>query len=40
MFNSATPLGKQYDQRRANFNQILEIMNPRILRIGVRVSFK
>jgi hypothetical protein len=40
MFNSATPLGKQYDLRRANFNQVLEVMNPRILRIGVRVSFK
>ena len=40
MFNNATTLGKQYNLRRANFNQVLEIMNPRIFRIGFRLGFK
>ena len=40
--NSATVLGKQYDIRRTGptgFNQILETMNPRILRLGARINF-
>jgi TonB-dependent Receptor Plug Domain len=35
-------LGKQFDLRRTGptgFNQVLEIMNPRILRLGVRLNF-
>jgi hypothetical protein len=39
LFNSATVLGKQYDARSAAYNNILEIMNPRIARIGLRFSF-
>ena len=40
--NSSTVLGRQYDIRRTGptgFNQILEIMNPRILRLGGRINF-
>jgi hypothetical protein len=42
--NSATVLGKQYDIRRnptlpTGFNNILEVMNPRIMRIGARLNF-
>jgi hypothetical protein len=40
--NAATVLGKQYDLRRTGptgYNQTLEIMNPRILRLGARVTF-
>ena len=40
--NRATVLGKQYDLRRTGptgFNQILEVMNPRILRLGGRLNF-
>ena len=40
MFNNATPLGKQYDVRKSTFNNVLEITNPRIFRLGFRVSFK
>jgi hypothetical protein len=40
LFNTATTLGKQYDVTASNFNKVLEIVNPRILRIGFRVSFK
>jgi hypothetical protein len=35
-------LGKQYDARLTGptgFDQVLEIMNPRIVRIGVRFTF-
>jgi hypothetical protein len=42
LFNEGTVLGRQYDLRRTGatgFNQILEIMNPRIARIGVRFNF-
>jgi len=42
LFNVGTELGRQYDYRRTGatgFNQILEIMNPRIARIGLRVGF-
>jgi hypothetical protein len=40
--NAATPLGKTYDLRLTGptgFNQILEIMNPLIVRLGARISF-
>ena len=40
--NAATVLGKQYDLRRTGptgYNQILEVMNPRILRLGGRINF-
>src|SRR5450756_1532093 len=39
--NNATVLGKQFDLRRTGptgFNQVLEIMNPRILRVGARLN--
>jgi len=42
LFNEGTVLGRQYDLRATGatgFNQVLEIMNPRIARIGVRFSF-
>ena len=42
LFNSATVLGRQYDYRltgATGFNQVLEIMNPRIARIGLRLGF-
>lgn len=40
--NTATVLGKQYDLRLSGptgFDKILEVMNPRILRVGGRVNF-
>ena len=40
--NSATVLGRTYDLRLTGptgFNKTLEIMNPRILRLGVRLNF-
>jgi hypothetical protein len=42
VMNSPTILGRQYDLRLTGptgFNQVLEIMNPRILRLGIRASF-
>jgi hypothetical protein len=42
VLNAATPLGKTYDLRLSGptgFNQILEIMNPLIVRLGARVTF-
>ena len=42
LFNSGTVLGRQYDKRltgTTGFDQVLEIMNPRIFRIGMRVTF-
>ena len=42
VFNSATVLGRQYDVRLTGptgFGQVLEIMNPRIARLGVRFLF-
>ena len=39
LFNSATVLGKQYDARSTAYNSVLEIMNPRIARIGARFFF-
>jgi hypothetical protein len=40
--NSATVLGRQYDLRltgATGFNKTLEIMNPRIFRVGARLNF-
>ena len=42
VFNSATVLGRQYDVTTTGttgFNQPLEILNPRLLRFGVRFNF-
>jgi len=42
VLNSGTVLGKQYDARltgATGFGQVLEIMNPRIIRLGVRFIF-
>jgi hypothetical protein len=39
VLNLATTLGKQYDLRLSTAGQVLEIMNPRIIRFGVRVGF-
>ena len=39
LFNNATVLGKQYDARLTAYNSVLEIMNPRIARIGARFFF-
>jgi hypothetical protein len=37
--NSATILGRQYDLRLTTANNVLEIMNPRVLRLGLRFNF-
>jgi hypothetical protein len=37
--NTSTVLGRQYDLRLATANNVLEIMNPRVLRLGARFSF-
>ncbi|MDQ3070640.1 MAG: carboxypeptidase regulatory-like domain-containing protein [Acidobacteriota bacterium] len=39
VLNSATVLGRQYDLRLAAFNSVREIMNPRVIRVGLRVGF-
>jgi hypothetical protein len=42
LFNSGAVLGRQYNKRltgATGFNQVLEIMNPRILRLGLRVNW-
>jgi len=42
LFNSATVLARQYDARLSGatgFDQVLEMMNPRIARIGFRFAF-
>jgi hypothetical protein len=42
LFNAGTVLGRQYDARltgATGFGQTLEIMNPRVARIGVRFTF-
>ena len=42
LFNAGTVLGRQYDKRltgATGFNQVLEIMNPRLMRVGLRMSF-
>ena len=43
MFNSAIVLGRQYNANLTSgttgYTQVLEIMQPRIARIGLRISF-
>jgi hypothetical protein len=39
LLNSGTVLGRKYDVEADTFNQITEIMNPRIVRFGVRLQF-
>jgi hypothetical protein len=39
VLNSATVLGRDYDITSDSFNAVREIMNPRIVRFGVRVGF-
>ncbi len=39
VLNVGTILGKQYDLRLSTAGQVLEIINPRIIRFGVRVGF-
>jgi hypothetical protein len=39
LLNSGTVLGRIYDVSASNFNQVAEIMNPRIARFGIRVQF-
>jgi hypothetical protein len=39
VLNSSTVLGRQYDLRVSAADQVLEIMNPRLLRLGVRFNF-
>jgi len=41
-FNASTVLGRQYDVTaggNTGYNQPIEIMNPRLLRFGVRFQF-
>ena len=37
--NANTVLGRQYDLSLDSANRVLEIMNPRVLRLGARFSF-
>jgi hypothetical protein len=37
--NRATVLGREYDFASASFNQVREIMNPRVARVGLRLQF-
>jgi Carboxypeptidase regulatory-like domain/TonB-dependent Receptor Plug Domain len=39
LLNSGTVLGRVYDVDSSKFNQVAEIMNPRIARFGLRVQF-
>ena len=39
VFNSATPLQRVLDVNSSAFNQVREIMNPRIMRLGARITF-
>jgi hypothetical protein len=39
LFNSSTELGREFDRRLATYNTVREIMNPRIVRFGVRLGF-
>ena len=39
LLNSSTVLGRQYDLRLPTADNVLEIMNPRVLRLGARFSF-
>ena len=37
--NSATVLGRNYNLQQTTGNNVLEIMNPRVLRLGLRFNF-
>jgi hypothetical protein len=39
VLNTNTVLGRQFDLRPATADQVLEIMNPRVLRLGLRFNF-
>jgi hypothetical protein len=39
LFNSSKVLGRDYDLASSGFDQVREIVNPRILRLGVRFGF-
>jgi carboxypeptidase family protein/TonB-dependent receptor-like protein len=39
LMNSSTILGRQYDLRVTTANNVLEVMNPRVLRVGLRFNF-
>ena len=39
VLNSATVLGREYDYRLTSFDSVREIMNPRVLRLGLRMGF-
>ena len=39
VLNSATVLSRRFDQKLTSRNNVLEIMNPRIIRFGVRMNF-
>jgi len=39
IFNSATVLGREYRKTSTKYGQIMEIMQPRIMRIGGRITF-
>jgi Carboxypeptidase regulatory-like domain/TonB-dependent Receptor Plug Domain len=39
VFNSSQVLGRDFDLSSSSFNQVLEIVNPRIIRFGLRVGF-
>jgi hypothetical protein len=39
LFNSATILGRQFDLNASTADRPLEIMNPRVIRLGVRLRF-
>jgi hypothetical protein len=39
VLNASTVLGRQYDLRLTTADNVLEIMNPRVLRLGVRFNF-
>jgi hypothetical protein len=39
LLNANTVLGRQYDLRVTTADNVLEIMNPRVLRLGLRFNF-
>jgi len=39
ILNQSTVLGREYDFRLTTFNNVREIMNPRVLRLGLRFGF-
>ena len=39
LLNSGTVLGRKYNVQADNYNAVTEIMNPRIVRFGIRFDF-